>query len=122
MWLCTLYIDIRPVYLDSFEAINSTGIVTTLQMTFNLACNIESEATCTVVVIPLNNKSHLNTTHRQIHNITNEEDVFHPQQVILTFPDIMLGLEYMVRAHLLSSEGVIIGPEFQTVISVPFGM
>ena len=118
----SLYIDIRPVYLDSFETINSTGNVTTLWITFNLACNIESEAICVVDVIPLNNNSHLNTTYKQIHNITNEEDLFHPQQVILTFPDIMLGLEYMVRAHLLSSEGVIIGPESQTVISVTFGM
>ena len=91
-------------------------------MTFNLACNIESKATCVVDVIPLDNNNHLITTHRQIHNITNEEDLFHPQQVILTFPDIMVGLEYIVRAHLLSSEGVIIGPESLTVSSVPFGM
>ena len=122
MILCTLYIDIRPVYLDLFEAINSTGNVTTLQITLNLACNIESEATCVVNVIPLNNNSLLNTTHRQIHNITNEEDLFHPQQVTLTFPDIMVGLEYMVHAHLFSSEGVTIGPESQAIISIPFGM
>ena len=70
-------------------------------------------------VIPLNNNNHLNT---KIHNITDEEDLFHPQQVILAFPDIMVGLEYMVRAHLLSSEGVMIGPESQAIISIPFGM
>ena len=72
-------------------------------------------------IIPLNNNSH--STHRQIHNITDGEDLFHPQQVILIFPDVMTGLDYMVRAHLLNSEGIIIGPEFQTIISVvPFGM
>ena len=72
-------------------------------------------------IIPLNNNSH--STHRQIHNITDEGDLFHPPQVILTFTDIMTGLDYMVQAHLLNSEGVIIGPESQTVISVvSFGM
>ena len=121
MWLCTLYIDIRPVYLDSFKTINSTGNVTTLQIMFNLACGIES-ATCVVDVIPLKNNSNLNTTHIQMHNITDEDNLFHPQQVILTFPNIMVGLEYTVHAHLLSSDGDVIGPEFQTLIDVPFGM
>ena len=116
------YIDIRPVYLDTFEAINSTGNVTTLQMTFKLACGIEKEATCVVDIIPLKINSNLSTSYTQMHSISNEENLFHPQQVILTFSDIMLAVEYIVHGRLLSSEGEMIGPEFQTIISAPSGM
>ena len=115
------YLDIRPVYLDTFEAINSTGSVTTLQITFDLVCGIEKEATCVVDVIPLKINSNLNTSYTQMHSISNEENLFHPQQVILTFSDIMVALEYTVHGH-LSSEGEMIGPEFQTIISIPSGM
>ena len=89
---------------------------------FNLACGIEKEATCVVDVTPLKINSNLNTSYTQMHNISDEENLFHPQQVILTFSDIMVALEYTVHGRLLSSEGEMIGPEFQTIISAPSGM
>ena len=118
-----MFTDIRPVYLALF-AINSTGNITTLEMELNLACDIESGATCIVDITPQNNNTHSNMSQRQIHNITNEDvggNLFHPQQVFLTFLNVTEGLEYMIQARLLSSEEDMIGPEFQTIISVPFG-
>ena len=93
-------------------------------MKFNLACDIESGATCTVEIMPLNNNTNANTSQRQIHNITdnNGKNLFRSQQAILTFLNIAQGLDYTVQAYLLSSEGRMIGSEFQTLISIPFGM
>ena len=94
-------------------------------MGLTLACDIESGATCVVDIFPQNNNTHSKMSQRQIHNITdedNEENLFHPQQVFLTFLNLTEGLEYMVQARLLSSEGDMIGQEFQTIISIPFGM
>ena len=93
-------------------------------MGLNLACDIKSGATCIVDIIPQNNITRLNMSQRQIHNITDEDDeetLFRPQQAFLTF-NITEGLEYMVQACLLSSEGDMIGQGFQTIISVPFGI
>ena len=121
---CYTFTDIRPVYLASFT-INRTGNITTLNMGLNLACDIESGATCIVDIIQQNNITRLNMSQRQTHNITDEDDeetLFRPQQVFLTFLNITEGLEYMVQARLLSSEGDMIGQGFQTIISVPFGM
>ena len=112
------------MYLASF-AINRTGNITTLKMGLTLACDIESGATCIVDIIPQNNNTHSKMSQRQIHNITDEDDeenLFRPQQVFLTFLNLTEGIEYMVQAHLLSSEGDMIGQEFQTIISIPFGM
>ena len=126
MWFSIHYTDIRPVYLASFEVNNSTGNVTTLEIAFNLSCNIEREVTYIVYIIPLNNNIHSNANQTQIHNITNEdigeENLFHPRQVLLTFSNIMRGLEHTVQAQLLNSERDMIGPEFQMNISIPFGM
>ena len=110
------------MYLASF-AINRTGSITTINMGLNLACDIESGATCIVDIMPQNNITRLNMSQRQIH-ITDEDDeetLFRPQQVFLTF-NITEGLEYMVQARLLSSKGDMIGQGFQTIISVPFGI
>ena len=109
------------MYLASF-AINRTGNITTLNMGLNLACDIESGATCIVDIIPQNN-THSNMSQRQIHNITDEdeENLFRPRQIFLNFLNITAGLEYMVEARLLSSEGDMIGQGFQIIISVPFG-
>ena len=117
-----LFTDIRPVYLASFDI--STGNITVLNMEFNLACDIESGATCTVEIMPLNNNTNANMSQRQIHNITdnNGKNLFRSQQAILTFLNITQGLDYTVQAYLLSSEGRMIGSEFQTLISIPFGM
>ena len=125
MWLSIHYTDIRPVYLASFEVHNSTGNVTTLEITFNLSCDVESGVTYIMDIILLNS-IHSNTSQTQIRNNTNEdigeEDLFHPRQVLLTFSNIIRGLEYTVQARLLNSERDMIGPEFQTNISIPFGM
>ena len=117
------FTDIRPVYLASFD-INSTGNITALNMEFNLACDIESGATCTVEIIPLDTNTNSHMSQRQIHNITedNGKNLFHSQQIISTFLNITEGLNYTVQAYLLSSEGDMIGSEFQTLISIPFGM
>ena len=125
MWLSVRYTDIRPVYLVSFKAASNTGNITTLEITFNLSCDIyiQNEVTLIVDIIPLNNSVHSNASQTQRHNIMidddNEENLFRPWQVLLTFSDIMRGLEYTVQARL---EGDIILPEFQMIISVPFGM
>ena len=118
-----MFTDIRPVYLASF-AINSTRNITILEMGLNLACDIESGASCIVNITPQNNNTHSNMSQGQIHNITDEDvggNLFSPQQVFLTFLNVTEGLEYIVQARLRRSEGDMIGPEFQTIISVPFG-
>ena len=113
------------MYLVSFKAASNTGNITTLEITFNLSCDIyiQNEVTLIVDIIPLNNSIHSNASQTQRHNIMIDDDIeenlFRPWQVLLTFSDIMRGLEYTVQARL---EGDIILPEFQMIISVPFGM
>ena len=122
IWYCCVslhYTDIRPVYLASFEASNSTGNVTTLKMVFNLSCGIESGATCIVDVIPVNSTH--STSHSQTHNITEGDDLFHPQQIFLTFFNVTQGIEYTINARIQSSQGNVIGTEFNTIITAPFG-
>ena len=125
MWLSIHYTDIRPAYLASFEVDNSTGNVTTLEITFNLSCDVESGITYIMDIIPLNN-IHSNTSQTQIHNITNEDigekNLFRPRQVLLSFSNIVRGLEYTVQARLFNSERDMIGPDFKMNISIPFGM
>ena len=111
------------MYLASFEAVSSKRNVTTLRIGVNLSCGIQSGATCIVDIIPVDNNN--NASHRQIYNITeenNDKNMFNPKQVFLNFINIIRRNEYILQARLLSSEGDMIGPEFHTTIGVPFGM
>jgi len=108
------YIGVSPIYLASFETINVTGSLTTLRLRFQLACGLGDDVMCSVNITArnTNNISTFSQTHENISNL------FYPTEVFLNFSNIMMGLEYVIHARLLDSEGEPIGPEHQRIINV----
>ena len=113
-----------PIYLASYKAINITGIRATLTLRFQLACGLEDEVMCVVNISAGRNSNNLNfpafsQTHKIAKNANNRSNLFDSMEVFLNFSNIRMGIDYFVRAQLLNSEGVLIGPEHQRTIIIP---
>ena len=106
-----------PIYLVSYETINVTGILTTLKLRFQLACGKQD-----VVMFCVNiSAKYSNTFFVQSSEIVKDDDSFEPAEVFVAFPNIRMGMDYFVHAH-LNANGTLIGPEHKRIINIPLNI
>jgi len=108
---------VSPIYLVSYETFDVTaGILTTLKLRFQLACRTE-DLVMFCVNISASNSSLFFTQSGEI--LKDDNDLFEASEMFVTFLNIRLGMEYSVHAHLLASDGALVGVQHQRIINVP---